>query len=191
MSLAERLNQLESDLLARPPRISAYSELPCALFQYPEDAEWEFRRELSKLRIRIENQGNVVRLISLGEILWKAVAELEGLEPLAELEDASGWEEVQNQLRTYLSDADFAPLTDAVAERAAHGTPTPDIVFLWRAGALGPGIYLLSKLLDGLKGKLAVPTVLFYPGAFDDRGLRFMGLADRESGTNYRVKIYH
>ena len=55
---------------------------------------------------------------------------------------------------------------------------------------MSPGIYLLSKLLDELKGRVRVPTILFFPGTFDDQGLRFMGLAGRESMTNYRAKIY-
>ncbi|HLC40740.1 MAG TPA: DUF1788 domain-containing protein, partial [Methylomirabilota bacterium] len=65
MSLAERLQQLESDLLADPPRISAYSELPCALFRYDPDEEWAFRRELQKLATRIGNHGLTVRLLPL------------------------------------------------------------------------------------------------------------------------------
>ena len=51
----ERLNQLESDLLAVPPRISAYSELPCALFRYDPGEEWQLRSELQKLATRLAN----------------------------------------------------------------------------------------------------------------------------------------
>ena len=51
------------------------------------------------------------------------------------------------------------------------------------------GGYLLSKLLDELTGRLSIPTVLLYPGV-DEGGLRFMGLRDRETTANYRVKVY-
>jgi len=40
-------------------------------------------------------------------------------------------------------------------------------------------------LLEQLKGRVHVPTVLFYPGALDGAaGLRFMGVLDAEH--NYR-----
>lgn len=188
--LDERLRQLESDLVADPPRISAYSELPCALFRYEPAAEWELRRELQKLATRLENHGRTVHMVSLAEFVWRAIDEIEGLEPILELEKARGWEAAQRQVNVYLSDPDFLCLPRAIAERAADLRPATDIVFLWRAATLSPGIYLLSKLLDELKGQLAVPTVLFYPGIFDEHGLRFMGLTSRETTTNYRVKIY-
>jgi hypothetical protein len=44
-------------------------------------------------------------------------------------------------------------------------------------------------LLEQLKGRVHVPTVLFYPGALDGAaGLRFMGVLDAEH--NYRPKIF-
>lgn len=189
--LDERLRQLESDLVAEPPRISAYSELPCALFRYDPAAEWGFRRELHKLVTRLENRGHKVHMVSLAEFVWRAVDEVEGLDPIVQLEKTQGWEATQRQINVYLSDPDFLCLPRAIADRVAGLKPTVDIVFLWRAAALSPGIYLLSKLLDELKGHLAVPTVLFFPGIFDEHGLRFMGLTDRETAMNYRVKIYH
>lgn len=191
MLLNNRLSQLESDLLANPPQISAYSELPCALFQYDPADEWVFRQELKKLQTRIENAGKVVQLLSLSDLMWQAIEKVEGLGPVAELEVAEGWERAQEQVNSYLSDPDFAPLPDAVSEFAADLDPEKTVLFLWRAAALSPGIYMLSKLLDEMKGKLGVLTVLFYPGLFEESGLSFMGLQGRETGTNYRAKIYH
>ena len=191
MSLAERLEQLESDLLADPPRISAYSELPCALFRYDPDEEWALRRELQKLATRIGNHGRTVRLVPLSELVWEAIEGAEGLEPVVELEAASGWEAAQEQVNIYLSDQDFSHLPSVLARHIDRLEPTPDCVFLWRAAALSPGFYLVSKLLDELKGLLRAPTILFYPGTLKGQdGLRFMGLSDRETMANYRVKIY-
>ena len=49
----------------------------------------------------------------------------------------------------------------------------------------------MSSLLDEMKGKTQVPTVLFYPGSIEGTtGLRFMNLKDRDALGNYRVKIY-
>ena len=189
--LDERLKQLESDLEANPPRISSYSELPCALFRYDPQVEWELRRELRKLATRLGNRGKSVQMVSLAGFVWKAIDDAEGLDPIVQLETSEGWEAAQRQVNVYLSDPDFLYFPRAIADRLTELESTTDLVFLWRAAALSPGIYFLSKLLDELKGRLAIPTVLFYPGVFDDQGLRFMGLLDRETTTNYRVKIYH
>ena len=60
-----------------------------------------------------------------------------------------------------------------------------------RTAAMAPGIYHMSKLLDQMKGKTSLFTILFYPGSIEGTtGLRFMALKDREALGNYRVKIY-
>ena len=65
------------------------------------------------------------------------------------------------------------------------------VAFLVRAGAMAPAIYQMSRLLDEMKGRTEVPTVLFYPGTLEgSRGLRFVNLPERETQGNYRVKIY-
>jgi hypothetical protein len=61
-------------------------------------------------------------------------------------------------------------------------------VFILRTGALFP-VYRTFSLLEQLKGRVHVPTVLFYPGGLDGAsGLRFMGVLDAEH--NYRPKIF-
>ena len=185
----ERLEQLQSDLVAVPLRISAYSELPCALFRYDPGDEWQLRRELPKLATRMGNLGKRVEMVSLAEFVWKAIDDAEGMEPVVQLEIAEGWEAAQRQVNVYLSDADFPNLPNSIADRLAELKLDADLVFLWRAASLAPGMYLLSKLLDELTGRLSIPAVLFYPG-IDEGGLRFMGLKDRETTANYRVKVY-
>jgi len=66
--------------------------------------------------------------------------------------------------------------------------PTRDVVLILRTGALFP-VYRTFSLLEQLKGRLIVPTVLFYPGTFESpSGLRFMGVLEAEH--NYRPKIF-
>ena len=66
--------------------------------------------------------------------------------------------------------------------------PARDVVFILRTGALFP-VYRTFSLLEQLKGRVHVPTVLFYPGDLDGAaGLRFMGVLDAEH--NYRPKIF-
>src|SRR5580704_12616813 len=85
--------------------------------------------------------------------------------------------------------AEFTPLVDLVAARMPDDPdPLRDIVFILRTGALYP-VYRTFSLLEQLRGRVTVPTVLFYPGDLDGAsGLRFMGVLDAEH--NYRPKIF-
>jgi BREX protein BrxB/short chain dehydrogenase len=75
-----------------------------------------------------------------------------------------------------------------VAAVPSASDPTRDLCFIVRVRALFP-FYRTFSLLEQLKGKIAVPTILFYPGALDGpAGLRFMGILDAEH--NYRPKRF-
>lgn len=190
-SLKERLDLLESDLLAQPMRISVYHDLPFAILRYDPTEEWNLRRELKRLTRRLQAAGKQVEEVRMSDLLWKAIHETEGLEAIVELERFRGFVQAQNQVTTYLSDPDWRPLAVLVAERLANFDPSRTIVFLTRAAAMAPGIYHMSKLLDQMHGKTRVPTILLYPGTIEGAtGLRFMGLTDRDAPGNYRVKIY-
>lgn len=181
---------LEPVLRARDPRpaICAYHDMPFAIFPYPPEDEFEVRKEVALLRTRLGQGGKRVTTISLAECLRQAL-EAEGLgnDQLTEAERTSGLglaiETVFSILSTY------QPLDRLVAARVppdAH--PERDVVLLVRAGALFP-LYRTSALLEQLKGQVAVPTVLFYPGETDGpAGLRFMGVLDADH--NYRPKIF-
>jgi Domain of unknown function (DUF1788) len=190
-SLRQRIELLEADLKAVPPRISVYHDLPFAILRYEPTEEWELRRESRLLATRLEAFGKEVHSIPMSALLWLAIEETEGLEAVVGLERERGYLAAQEQVTTYLSDRDWRPLADLVAERLAPYDPTKSIVFLTRVAAMAPGLYHMSKLLDQLQGKTQVTTILFYPGSIEGTtGLRFMDLKDREALGNYRVKIY-
>jgi hypothetical protein len=52
-SVKERIDLLESDLKAVPPRISVYHDLPFAIMRYDPADEWELRREIKLLATRL------------------------------------------------------------------------------------------------------------------------------------------
>jgi hypothetical protein len=190
-SLRQRIELLEADLKAVPPRISVYHDLPFAILRYEPTDEWELRRETRLLATRLEAFGKEVHNIPMSGLLWLAMEETEGLEAVVGLERERGYLAAQEQVTTYLSDRDWKPLADLVAERLAPYDPAKSIVFLTRVAAMAPGLYHMSKLLDQLQGKTQVTTILFYPGSIEGTtGLRFMDLKDREALGNYRVKIY-
>ena len=187
----ERLTgQLEPVLQRADPRpeLSAYHDMPYAIFRYPPEAEFTVRQEITHLRTRLEQAGKRVTVVSLAECLQEAL-EAEGLdrETLAQAELQAGLATTIDMVHQVLSE--YRPLDGLVASRIPKDAePTQDIVFLVRAGALFP-VYRTSSLLEQLKGKVAVPAILFYPGNLDGpAGLRFMGVLDAEH--NYRPKIF-
>ncbi len=190
-SLKERIELLEGDLKAVPQRISVYHDLPFAILRYDTHDEWSLRREVRLLATRLQEAGREVHTISMSELLWEAIEKSEGLEAVVELERDRGYLEAQEQVTTYLSDRDWCPLAELLAERLKKHDPEKSIAFLTRVAAMAPGIYHMSKLLDQMQGKTRATTIMFYPGSIEGTtGLRFMDLKEREALGNYRVKIY-
>lgn len=190
-SFNNRIEFLENDLKAIPPRISVYHDLPFAIFRYDPEEEWVLRRESRLLATRLEETGKKTCIIHMSELLWKAVEESEGIDAVVELEKERGYLAAQEQITTYLSDRDWRPLADLLTARLQALDASTAVVFLMRAAAMAPGIYHMSKLLDQMQGKTSFTTILFYPGSIEGTtGLRFMALKDRDALGNYRVKIY-
>ena len=183
-------NQLGPALMRADPRpaISAYHDMPYAIFRYPPRDEFAVRQQAALLHTRLEQAGKRVTSISLAACMYEAL-EAEGLhtEALSEAEKSVGLDTTIETIHQVLSE--YRPLDDLVASHIPHDAdPLRDVAFITRAGALFP-IYRTSSLLEQLKGKVHVPAVLFYPGELDGAaGLRFMGVLDAEH--NYRPKIY-
>ena len=108
-------------------------------------------------------------------------------EEIANAERTVGLEATIETIHQVLSE--LRPLDDLVVSRIPRDADAlRDIAFIVRAGALFP-FYRTSSLLELLKGKVHVPSILFYPGELDGAtGLRFMGVLDAEH--NYRPRIF-
>jgi len=191
LSLKERIDLLENDLNADPPRISVYNDLPFAILRYEPQEEWTLRREVRLLATRLNATGKEIIIISLAKLLWDTVEKAEGIEAIVDLERRQGFERAQQQITTYLSDPNWYLLPELLANEMNQYDPRKNIVFLTRTASLSPAIYHISKLLDEMQGHTKVPAILFYPGSLEGAtGLRYMGMKERESFGNYRVKIY-
>ncbi len=182
--------QLEPVLRSPDPRpdISAYHDMPYAIFHYPPEVEFDVRQELALLRTRLEQAGKRVTTISLAKCLHAALeAEGMGADALVDAEKSVGLELTIETIHQVLSE--YQALDELVAQRMPEDAdPLRDVVFIVRAGALFP-TYRTSSLLEQLKGKVHVPAVLCYPGELDGAaGLKFMGVLDAEH--NYRPKIF-
>ncbi len=169
-------------------RISAYHDMPYAIFRYPPEDEFALRAEISLLETRLEQAGKRVTRISLAECMTEAL-QAEGIDTdsLVEAEMTVGLDAVIQTVHNVLSE--YQPLDALVASRIPEDyDPLRDVVFILRAGALFP-LYRTSSLLEQLKGKVHIPCILFYPGDLDGAaGLRFMGVLDAEH--NYRPRIF-
>ena len=181
-------NVLEPVLALQDPRqrISAYHDMPYALFRYDAEEEFELRQQVTLLETRLSQKGKRIKRISLAECLDEAMRSQRPLPEWFEVEREQGTASVVETVHAVLSE--YAPLVDLVAARMPdEPDPLCDMVFILRAGALFP-VYRTFSLLEQLKGRVVVPTVLFYPGELDGpAGLRFMGVLDAEH--NYRPKI--
>src|SRR5262245_42364326 len=115
-SLKERIELLENDLKAVPSRISVYHDLPFAIFRYDPTDEWDLRREIKLLATRLEAAGNEVHDVRISDFLWQAIRETEGLDEIVGLERSRGYLAAQDQVTTYLSDADWRPLAALLSD---------------------------------------------------------------------------
>ncbi|MCL2723929.1 MAG: DUF1788 domain-containing protein [Polyangiaceae bacterium] len=190
--LEQRLKQnLEPVLELSDPRqrISAYHDMPYALFRYNPEDEFTLRQQVTLLKTRLSQKGKCVRRISLAQCLDAAMSLQRLLPEWFNVERELGTDTVVETVHAVLSEGDPS-LVDLVASQLSteEGNPLHDIVFILRTGALFP-VYRAFSLLEQLKGRIHVPTVLFYPGDLDGAaGLRFMGVLDAEH--NYRPKIF-
>ena len=186
-SLKERLRQLENDLVAVPIRISNETKIPFAIFQYDPTEEFEMQRRLANFKISLEkNYLKKVQIVSLAAIMFKLIEEAAGLEFFWKAEEQHGLDRANDTIYKILTEV--KPLENEILDVISLLDPDESVIFLTRAGALFPA-FRTSALLEGIRGKVEIPTILFYPGHREGPvGLKFMGIY--EADHNYRVKIY-
>jgi hypothetical protein len=184
-----RLDRLQAVLETTDPRaqISAYHDMPYAIFRYDAAEEFALRKAVTLLATRLENRGKRVTRIRLSDCLTEALTSQRPLEDWFQVERDVGLEETVKTIANVLED--YSPLVDLVGKQLPEAPdPTKDVVFITRTGALFP-VYRTFSLLEQLKGLVSVPAILFYPGDLDGAaGLRFMGVLEAEH--NYRPKIF-
>ena len=188
----DRLRSVLEPILELPdPRagLSVYHDMPYALFRYDPKKEFELRRQVTLLETRLTQKGKRIHRISLAECLEEAMSSQRPLEEWFEAEREQGVETIIETIHSVLSEPTYAPLVDLVAARMPENAdPHCDIIFILRTGALFP-VYRTFSLLEQLKGRVNVPTILFYPGSLDGAaGLCFMNVLAAEH--NYRPKIF-
>ena len=188
MPLREELHGLGERIVAH---FESGGEPPFLLYQYLPDQEWQVRRDLGQLRRWLEAEPRRVACaaVSLADLFWQALAESGFLpELIAQERAATGG--AQELRETYAAVGEILREPPTLPDRVIAEVANCDertAVFLYRAGALYPA-YRTSTLLDDLRGRLARPVTLLYPGRLVGAyGLSFM---DRtEPAYGYRALI--
>lgn len=186
---------LREELRGIGERIAAHfvsgGEPPFILYQYLPQQEWLVRRDLGQLRrwLEAEPRDIACAAVSLAELFWQALEESGFLDELIARErdvvdDPDALREVYSAVGEILREPPTLP--DRVV-REVGNCRERTAVFLYRAGALYPA-YRTSTLLDDLRGRLARPVTLLYPGRLvGEYGLSFMDRAEPAYG--YRALI--
>lgn len=195
LSLKDRFDLLEADLLAEPPRFIMSRDLPFAIFRYDPnnegEREWAVRKEIDFLATRVSNHlHKPIECVSLASLFWQSIEDSEGIEAIVGLEKDHGFEAAEKQINRYLSDRDFRSLCDLLLGRVGLCPKDTAVLFLVHATAFAPAAYRISSLLEQVGGRLQTPTVLFYPGTWSST-LNYMALRTEDQALgSYRVKIY-
>lgn len=166
-------------------------EPPFIIYQYPPDDEFQVRRDLGGLRrwLQADTRRIACASVSLARLFWRALEESGFLDELIAQERAAAGELVA--LRdVYAAVGEILREPPTLPDRVIAEVANSDertAVFLYRAGALYPA-YRTSTLLDDLRGRLARPVTLLYPGRLvGEYGLSFMDRAEPAYG--YRALI--
>src|SRR5438067_4607278 len=136
--LEQRIKNALEPILELPdprPRISAYHDMPYALFRYDPEEEFELRKQVTLLETRLSQKGKRIKRISLADCLDEAMRSQRPLEEWFAAEREQGVETIVETIHAVLSE--YAPLVDLVAARMPEDpNPLRDIVFIVRTGAL-------------------------------------------------------
>src|SRR6267142_4783706 len=86
------------------PRISAYHDMPYALFRYDPEEEFELRKEATLLETRLSQKGKRIKRISLAECLDEAMRSQRPLEEWFAAEREQGVESIVDTVHSVLSE---------------------------------------------------------------------------------------
>src|SRR3954454_3723240 len=108
---------LEPVLSLADPRakLSAYHDMPYAIFRYDPEDEIALREQVTLLETRLSQRGKRIKRISLAECLDEAMHSQRPLEEWFAAEREQGVETLVETIHSVL--AEYAPLVDLVAAR--------------------------------------------------------------------------
>ena len=111
--MIDRLTKVLEPILHEPdPRrqLSAYHDMPYALFRYDPPDEFELRRQVTQLETRLQNRGKRVRRIYLSECLSEAMLSQRSLDEWIAIEREQGTESTVETVHAVLSSYCRSPI---------------------------------------------------------------------------------
>src|SRR6187200_259559 len=93
--------------------ISAYHDMPYALFRYDPEEEFELRKQATLLETRLSQKGKRIKRISLAQCLDEAMRSQRPLDEWFTAEREQGVETIVETVHSVLSE--YAPLVDLVS----------------------------------------------------------------------------
>lgn len=188
--LDARLATLREAILGGAAHLSAFREMPFAIFVHEPAEEFALRGRLKALFGDLRQRGLEPVHLSLAEVAKQSVDR-------AQQEDG-GWQAIYagerrrksckaavQTVRYALQTA--APLADLLVERLSNADPERTVTFLGRIGALYPA-YRAHALLAALAGRIRVPAILLFPGRkAADGGVEFLEGLPSDASSYARI----
>lgn len=188
--LESRLHILREAIIGGAAHLSAFREMPFAIFVHEPAQEFALRGRLQLLFADLKREGLEPTHLSLAalarESVERAQAQDGGWERIYEGERRRGnCKSAVQTVRYALQQG--APLADLLVERLAEADPERTVTFLGRIGALYPA-YRAHALLAALAGRIKVPVVLLFPGRRGaDGGVEFLEGLPSDASSYARI----
>lgn len=193
---------LQRDLVdEHGPRISTMRNYRFATLLYRPEREFDARRRIHRLCVKLESHDMTVLRIDLHKLLLDRIAShgdriverlIERERRTAQKQPERALHYVQEKISHMLEGPDgLSADICTLINQARDDSPErfeQTVIFLERAGSLF-SLMRLSALLKHLDGRTHnVPVILFYPGTRTADGLSLMGIMPPD--RDYRTRIY-
>lgn len=170
--------------LQAPASLSAARSDPFYYFIYPPEQALEVRRRLPLWTAQLRQDGLQVDRASFSDLLWELIEAAGRWEIWREVEPDADREAVNDAIRNVLREE------NALVRRVAALVETPrpaTVLFLTETEMLHP-YFRVRALESALHDRIAVPTVVFYPGRRSGQfGLHFLDFYPEDG--NYRATL--
>lgn len=182
-SLDESFRQLAS-LLGEPASLNAARSDPFFYLVYDPAEALEVKRLIPVWSAQLRNQGFTVERVSFSDIIWRLVDASGRWDEWLAAEGDADPDQVNDAVRSVLTDpGGIVAQIATMVSQAPKGT----VVFLTETEALHP-YFRVRVLENALHDRIAVPTVVFYPGRRSGQyGLHFLNLYPEDG--NYRATV--
>lgn len=184
-SLQDKSDELIQLITENYGNIGIHSGVPFIIYHYPPEQEKEMIKEIQRITTKIENKEIICKKLRLDqefkELTQEYLKDLGGLDYLYGLE-----KENRETLRRELATDIKQEIIKKIIKKSEGETKR--VTLIYRTGAIHP-IIRIHTLLMALEKQIKNPLIIFYPGSYDGKKLRFLNKNIAEEGYYYRARI--